>query len=328
MKNIKINKIVISILVIPLIFVLQYYLFKFGILSPQIKGVEITAIKGRYIKDIDKFVIKLNNGVVFSAGDYVKFPSYAKDPVVEFKNLDSSNKIKIENNSKNTVKITGVKEGLSSIAIVKNKKILKKFNILVVNPKIKNLNTEIEGSLEYVGDKANIKNYVEVDFERFNEKYKVNYKSTNENVLKIINDKVYAVGVGKAKIIASLGSKKEVFNYNIVAKLKSINVNTNINLEIGEIKQIKATVTTFPKNLETPKIKYSFVESKLPIQRKIRLDNNGQIIGLREGKEKLVISCGSGENKVKKYITITIREKSIKNKSEENFKNIANIISI
>ncbi|ETJ33433.1 hypothetical protein Q604_UNBC12108G0001, partial [human gut metagenome] len=109
------------------------------------------------------------------------------DPVIDFKSLDENNKVKIEDNSenaKNTVKITGKKEGLASIAIVKNNKIIKKFNILVVNPKITNLNTEISGKLKYVGDSATIKNCVEVDFDRFDEEYKVNYKSSNEDVLK------------------------------------------------------------------------------------------------------------------------------------------------
>lgn len=70
MKNIKVNtkKIIIIILVIPVIIISQYYLFKLGILSPQIKGVEITAVKWKYIKDIDKYVVKLNESVVFQAG--------------------------------------------------------------------------------------------------------------------------------------------------------------------------------------------------------------------------------------------------------------------
>ena len=51
---------------------------------------------------------------------------------------------------------------------------MKKFNILVVDPKVIELNTEINGSLKYVGDKATIKNCVEVDFDRFNEKFAAN----------------------------------------------------------------------------------------------------------------------------------------------------------
>lgn len=324
MKNIKVNtkKIIIIILIIPIIIISQYYLFKFGILSPQIKGVEVTAVKGKYIKDIDKYVVKLNESVVFSAGDYVKFPSYSKDPVIDFKSLDENNKVKIEDNSenaKNTVKITGKKEGLASIAIVKNNKIIKKFNILVVNPKITNLNTEISGKLKYVGDSATIKNCVEVDFDRFDEEYKVNYKSSNEDVLKIKNNKIYAIGVGKATIIANLDSKEESFDYNIAAKLKSISTNKNIELEIGETKNVQANVVTSPKGLKTPKIKYAFAESKLPVQRKIRLDGNGKIVGLRKGKEKLLISCGTGKNKVKKYVYVIVRENHIENKMVDGF---------
>lgn len=43
----------------------------------------------------------------------MKFPSYSKDPVIDFKSLDENNKVKIEDNSenaKNTVKITGKKK--------------------------------------------------------------------------------------------------------------------------------------------------------------------------------------------------------------------------
>lgn len=302
-------------------FISQYYLFKFGILQPQIKGIEISAVEGKYIKDIDKYVIKLNKGVIFSAGDYVKFPSYAKDPVVEFKSLDEDNKVKIEDNSdniENTVKITGKKEGLTSVAIVRNNKILKRFNILVVNPTVVNLNTEIEGDLTYVGDIAKIKDYVEVDFDRFNEKYKVNYKSSNENVLKIEDNKIYAVGVGNAIITASIDSKEQTFKYNISAKLKSISAN-NISVEVGESTNIQASVTTTPKNLQTPKIKYAFAENKLPVQRKIRLDSNGQILGLRQGVEKLLVYCGTGKNKVEKYIYVTVNETSIEDKAVEGF---------
>lgn len=303
------------VLIIPILFISQYYLFKFGLINPQIKGIEVSVVKGKYIKDIDKYVVKLNNEVIFSTGDYVKFPSYGKDPKVEFKSLDRDNIVKIEDNSeniKNTVKITGFKEGLTSVAVVKNNRVLKKFNILVVDPKVVDLNTEIDGTLRYVGDCADIKNYVEVDFDRFNETYKVNYKSSNENILKIEDNKIHAVGVGKATITANLGSKKESFDYNIVAKIKDIIVEKNINLEVGDKKNIPVLVTTSPANLKHPAVKFMFSENKLPVQRKIRLDEDGTIIGLREGVEKVLISCGTGKNKLEKYISITVKEKSIK----------------
>ena len=141
----------------------------------------------------------------------------------------------------------------------------------------------------------------------------------NTNVLKIKDNKIYAIGVGKATIIANLDSKEESFDYNIVAKLKSISTNKNIELEIGETKNVQANVVTSPKGLKTPKIKYAFAESKLPVQRKISLDANGKIVGLRKGKEKLLISCGTGKNKVQKYVYVTVKESTIENKMVDEF---------
>lgn len=311
MKN---KKITIALLIFPIVFILQFFLFKNGIISPQIKGIEIDIVKGQYIKDIDKYVVKLNKDVIFSVGDYVKIPSYAKNPKIEFKNLDEDKIIKIEDTSKimkNTVKITGIKKGLTSVAIVKNNRILKKFNILVVDPKVVDLNTTIDGTLKYVGDVSVINNSVEVDFDRFDEEYEVKYKSSNENILKIINNKIYAVGVGKASILVDANSKKETYFYNIVAKLKNIKVDDEIFLEIGEKKFIESKVETEPSNLKVPEVKYRFSESKLPVDRKIRLQENGEIVGLREGTEKIIVSCGSGENKIEREISVTVNSENI-----------------
>ena len=56
-KNKKYRKIAI-IISIPILLVAQYYLFKFGILRPMVKGVEIEIVDGEYVKDIDKYVVK------------------------------------------------------------------------------------------------------------------------------------------------------------------------------------------------------------------------------------------------------------------------------
>ena len=66
-KNKKYRKIAI-IISIPILLVAQYYLFKFGILRPMVKGVEIEIVDGEYVKDIDKYVAKLNETVTLSTG--------------------------------------------------------------------------------------------------------------------------------------------------------------------------------------------------------------------------------------------------------------------
>lgn len=85
------KKIILLCLFIPLLFVAQYYVFKVGVISPMIKGVNIKIIEGEYIQDIDKYVVKLGDDVVLSAGDYIKIPQYAKDPKIKFSILDNSN---------------------------------------------------------------------------------------------------------------------------------------------------------------------------------------------------------------------------------------------
>lgn len=112
------KKIILLCLFIPLLFVAQYYVFKVGVISPMIKGVNIKIIEGEYIQDIDKYVVKLGDDVVLSAGDYIKIPQYAKDPKIKliisttFDGFIVKNKV----NAKNTTDtITGTKVPISPI---------------------------------------------------------------------------------------------------------------------------------------------------------------------------------------------------------------------
>ena len=95
MKSIKnINYKVITIMVIiiiPILLISQYYLFKFGVITPMVKGIEIEMEDGDYVKDIDKFVMKLNDTVTLSTGEYVIIKYYAKNPHIYFKILDNYN---------------------------------------------------------------------------------------------------------------------------------------------------------------------------------------------------------------------------------------------
>lgn len=102
------------LLSIPVLLIAQFYLFKIGIFRPMVKGVEIEISEGDFIKDIDKYIIKLNDTVELSTGKYIKVPSYAKDPNIWFNVLDNNGTIKIQGN-----KMTALKVGYSSIGIMK-----------------------------------------------------------------------------------------------------------------------------------------------------------------------------------------------------------------
>lgn len=315
------KKIIFIVVLLPLLFFVQYYLFKSGEIPPMIKGVNIKIIEGEYIQDIDKYVVKLGDNVVLSAGDYIKIPGYAKDPNIKFTILDNTKTIKLKNNSnkeKNTVILKALKTGYTSVAIMQNSRVLQKATIRVVDPSIEDLNVSVDGTLKYVGDEAEISSSVEVDYKEFNNSYNVTYESSNENVLQVINNKIKAVGVGKATVYAKSKDKVEARRYNIVARLKGIEINNSFDIAVGEAIKLKPKIITAPKNLTPPKTSYKFSQSKLPVERAVTFEDDGTIVGIRQGSEKITISCGEGENKRIEVVTINVKEGTLENSMVRN----------
>lgn len=315
------KKIIFIVVLLPLLFFVQYYLFKSGAIPPMIKGVNIKIIEGEYIQDIDKYVVKLGDNVVLSAGDYIKIPGYAKDPDIKFTILDNTKTIKLKDNSnkeKHTVILKALKTGYTSVAVMQNSRVLQKVTIRVVDPSIEDLNVLVDGTLKYVGDEAEISSSVEVDYKEFNNSYNVTYESSNENVLQVINNKIKAVGVGKATIYAKSKDKVEAIRYNIVARLKGIEINNSFDIAVGEAIKLKPKIITAPKNLTPPRISYKFSQSKLPVERAITFEDDGTIVGIRQGSEKITISCGEGENKRIEVVTINVKEGTLENSMIRN----------
>lgn len=315
------KKIILVVAILPLLFFVQYYLFKSGTISPMIKGVNIKIIEGEYIQDIDKYVVKLGDSVVLSPGDYIKIPQYAKDPKIKFIILDNTKTIQLKDNSneeQNTVILKALKIGYTSVAVMKNSRVLQKVTIRVVDPSIEDLNVSVEGRLKYVGDEAEINSSVEVDYKEFNNTYDVIYESSNENVLQIVDNKIKAVGVGKATIYAKSKDKVEAIRYNIVARVKGIEINSSFEISVGEAIKLKPKIITTPQNLTPPKASYKFSQSKLPIERSVTFEQDGTIVGIREGSEQITISCGEGENKRIEVVTINVKEGTIENSMVRN----------
>ena len=300
------SKKIILIILLPLVFILQYYFFKFGVIEPMVKGINIDIVDGDYVRDLDKFTMKLNDTVTLSSGEYVVIPSYAKSPKIWFKVLDNDGVLKIEGK-----KVTSLKEGISSIAIMKDTRVLKKINIRVIDPKVENLTVDISNGLNFVGDTASIESSIEVDYDKFKQKEKIEYKSTNENVLKIDDNKITATGVGDASIIVDAGEKKEYFDYSIKARIKNINVKNNINLIVGEKKNLNVSIETSPKGLKHDKVRYQIISNN----KTISIDNKGNIVALKKGVEKVKVIC---QNK-SKIITVNVSNKPI---SDQKIKNL------
>ncbi|WP_434799017.1 hypothetical protein [Terrisporobacter vanillatitrophus] len=315
------KKIIFIVGLLPLLFFIQYYIFKSGAVPPMIKGVNIKIIEGQYIQDIDKYVVKLGDSVVLSAGDYIKIPGYAKDPQIKFTILDNTKTIELKDNSNketNTVTLNALKAGYTSVAIMQNSRVLQKVTIRVVDPLIEDLNVSVDGKLKYVGDEAEITSSVEVDYKEFNNTYNVTYESSNANVLQVINNKIKAVGVGKATIYAKSKDKVEAIRYTIVARVKGIQIDSSFDITVGQVIKLKPKIITAPKNLTSPRISYKFSQSKLPVERAITFEDDGTIVGIRQGSEKITISCGEGENKRIEVVTINVKEGTLENSMIRN----------
>ncbi len=310
-KEIDYKKLTI-ILAIPVIFFTQYYLFKFGIIKPMVKGIEIQMVDGDYVKDIDKFVMKLNDTVTLSSGDYITIPEYSKKPEIGFKVLDDGGVLEIKDKNK----LISLKEGYSSVGIMKDSRILKKINIMVIEPKVQELKVELDKKLNYVGDIANIQSEVEVDYNRFKTDKEITYESTNENVLKIVDNKVEAVGVGKANLVVISGDKKEVFSYNVVAKIADIVLPETIDMQVGDNRKLEPKVVTSPRYLKHGKVTYELADRKLDVERAATIDKNGNITAIREGKERIKVIC---QNKTK-IVTVNVSKKPINEEKVENLK--------
>lgn len=308
-KDKKYTKIAI-IISIPILLIAQYYLFNFGLIRPILKGVEIKIADGDYIGDLDKYVVKLDDKVKLSMGDYIMIPKYSKEPSLTFKVLDSNEIVSIEGNN-----MTTLKEGYASIGVMNGSSLLKKATIKVVNPKVENLELDIEENLIYVGDISKINSLVEVDYKGFKQPSKVKYESSNKNVIKIEeDDTIKAVGVGTATIYAKSGDKVDEATFNIRAKVASIDIDSTIEISEKEEFKLNPNIITSPKNLKHPKIEYSLVGVKLSVSRAIGIDDNGTIVGLREGEEIVKITCGNKSKRITvKVVKESITDKNIKN---------------
>lgn len=294
------TKLILFLLVI-LTLVGQFFFLKLGILSPMVKGIEIQVIGGNYIKNIDKYVVKMGDTVTLSAGDYVLVPKFAKKPSIWFNVLDDSGVITI-----NGDKLVANKVGTSSIGVMKKNRVLKKASIKVVNPKVESLDAEFEKPLKYYGDESYINYHVKLkDYESLEKGNKPQYISSNDKIIKVDGEKIKAVGVGTAKVIVKYNKKEVQASFDIMPRIDSIDLIHNLELQVGQKKNLNAKVKYMPQSAKSPSLIYRYAEPKLSKDRNINVDDKGNVTGLRVGKEIVVV--GSGDKRRIAVVNVTKR---------------------
>ena len=105
-----------------------------------------------------------------------------------------------------------------------------------------------------------------------------------------------------------------MFDYNIQAKIAKISIPSTIKIAQNETKKLNPKIITEPKGLKHGKIKYELVDRKVPIDYAISLSKDGTITGLKEGTEKVRITCGDKQ----KIVTIKVEKESIVDKIIKN----------
>lgn len=319
------------ILAIPLMLGILYSGLRFGYISPMVKGLDVHILGGTFITNINKYVIKVGDKVGLSAGNYIVVPTFSKEPTLKFAVLDDSGVLSVENNT-----LIANKEGISSIGILNKNRVLKKTTIMVVNPTIKNMETAVNNRIKYYGDKAKIASTVNIDdYKKLEKGYKLNYSTTDPNILKISGDTVEAVGVGEAKLISRYDRKEIQTSFNILPRVDSLNIDNIYSLEEGQSIQLHPKIVTSPEGSKS-NIKYKvlgssnykkfdkdkydenklvhFGDSGLEKSLGITVDKDGNIKANRIGTYLIELSSGEKSKKT----SVEVKERSFENIEVKN----------
>lgn len=331
------KKKIITIIAIPLLLGTLYSGLKCGFINPMVKGLDVHILGGTFITNINKYVIKVGDKVGLSAGDYVVVPAFSKKPNLKFAILDDNGVLSIKGNN-----VIAEKEGISSVGILNKNRVLRKVTIMVVNPKINNMDIKLSNPIKYYGDIAKIESTVKIDdFKKLEKGYKLNYSTSNPKILKINGDTVEAVGLGEAKLISKYDRKEIQTSFNILPRVDSMEIKKRYELEEGQSVDISPKIKTSPKDsrvdvkyrvldksnykkfnekiFDNNKVK-KFGDSGLEESKGIDISKDGEIKAYREGNYLVEVSSGE----IKKRTIVDVRERSFKNIEVENLQYIFN----
>lgn len=320
------KKKLIMILAAPLVILGLYFGLVYGYINPMVKGLDIHINGGTFITNINKYVIKVGDRVNISMGDYIVVPNFSKKPKLMVAVLDQNNILKVEGNQ-----LTALKKGYSSIGILNKNRVLRKVAIMVVDPKISNMEIALESPLEYYGDSTRVNSKVDIEkYKKLEKGYKLTYSSTQPNILKINGDQISAVGVGETRLIARYGRQEIQSNIKILPRVDELELPKSISIEEGQTGHASANIKVSPqgsrsvinyrvdKNSDDERWDSNLVtqygDSGLEKQYGIVVDKNGNIQANRPGIYKLKVRSGRKSDSTFVHVT----EKKFENLDVQN----------
>ncbi|WAW14016.1 hypothetical protein [Peptostreptococcus equinus] len=308
------NKKFISLLTTPVVLIVLFFGLRFGYINPMIKAIDIHINGGNFITNTNKYVVKVGDKLPMSLGNYVVVPGFSKKPDLSIVTLNNNGVVSIKDNV-----LIANKEGLATLGILNKNRVLRKVNIMVVNPKITNMEIKLSNQIKYVGDKASIKSFVDIeDYKKLSDGYKLQYSSTNPEILKVENNTIQATGVGECKLISKYARREIQTSFLIYPKVVSLSAKDSYNLEAGQETNIDVQIKTFPINKKS-KVTYTvedkideniydknivkrYTDSGLRTIRGVDVTSDGKIKAYRPGRYKLNIKSGDRSYNTSIYV--------------------------
>lgn len=317
---------IIAILVTPLVLLGLYFGLVFGYINPMVKGLDIHINGGTFITNINKYVVKVGDRVNLSMGDYIVVPNFSKKPKLTVAVLDQNNILKVEGNQ-----LIALKEGYSSIGVLNKNRVLRKVAIMVVNPKISNMEIALESPLEYYGDSTRVNSKVDIEkYKKLEKGYKLTYSSTQPNILKIKGNHIFAVGVGETRLIARYGRQEIQSNIKILPRVDDLSLPKSINIEEDGRGDASPNIKVSPQGSKTlvnyrvdnnsdddrwdSNLLVHYGDSGLEKEYGIVVDKNGKIQANRKGIYKLRARAGRKSD----YTFVHVTEKKFENIEVKN----------
>ncbi len=327
-KCIKYKKVIVgAILVIIILILTQFMLFKNGILPSHVKSYDINVSNGRYIKEYDdSIVIPLGETIDIDL-QYKLIPFYGELGDISY-TVEDETIISVDGNKK----VTGLKTGETNLNVLRNGEIEHTIAFSVVVSKVDSIELNYDNELSYVGDYANVIPRVFREY-NFNEENKIIYKSSNESVLTINeNGEIKAVGVGVADISVTCDNITVEDEIIINPFVEDIIVDPKIEIEVGDTYKFDLSIKTMPENANHPQVTYElgssssdnssyYYSTTLSSDDILELNNDGSIKAISEGTQEVIIKCGNYTENT----TVVVNKKSIQNSKVENLKGTSSI---
>lgn len=299
------RRIALMSLIVTVLMITQFLLFKSGVLPAIVFETQI-------VKTSDVVAV---GGTLQLSERHRWFPYYAVDPKLTFKVRDES-LVKIDSDGR----LSGLKGGNAEVLLMQGRKIIDKFTITSIVPRVTKITLgTTKNSLKF-GDTLYLKPEVTMNHDEF-PKEEIQFSSSDPTIISVSNiGIVRAVGVGTAEILVRAGGVEEKVMISSEPIVKIQTEKRHYEAYYGDRLKISPMVVMSPKEARAPELEYESLNPDIA-----NIDSGGKIdvvgigialIELRAGEATTQIAITSSPRTEE----ILFEEKVYEIKYRETFK--------